>query len=311
MRFNVLLFLLFVFVSFYAVSDKVIIAHRGASGYLPEHTLAGYAMAYALGADYLEPDLAMTKDHVLICLHDLTLEATTNVVDVFPNRHREDGKYYAADFTFEEIRQLKVKERFPKRFPRETLLFAIPTLEELIQLVQGLNASTGRNVGIYPELKETDFYKDAHMPFSETLLGLLNRYGYNSSDSNCFIQCFSATELKRLKEEFGVKIPLIQLIADTAMLEQLDLSSIAQYARGIGPNKKCLEEDPSLVERAHAAGLLVHPYTFRADLVPGKYTSIEEELTVFLFRYGVDGCFIDHPDRMKRVLEGLNLSPTE
>lgn len=285
-----------------AQEEKTIIAHRGASGYLPEHTLAGYATAYAMGADYLEPDLAMTQEHVLICLHDLTLEATTNVADVFPGRQRDDGKFYPADFTLEEIRRLRVRERFPKRFPRETLLFPIPTLEELIQLVQGLNVSTGRNVGIYPELKDPAFYKGEDMPFAETLIDLLKRYGYEGPDAKVFIQCFSPAELRRLREQLGVTLPLIQLISDTAMLEELGLEAIAGYAQGIGPNKKCLEEDPALAKRAHDVGLLVHPYTFRADLVPGKYASVAEELRVFLFEYGVDGCFVDHPDKMQTVL---------
>lgn len=289
-----------------ATAEKVIIAHRGASGYLPEHTLPSYAMAYAMGAHYIEPDLAMTKDHVLICLHDLTLDATTNVADVFPGRQREDGKYYPSDFTLEEIRQIRTRERFPRRFPRETLLFQIPTLEEAIQLVQGLNASTGRDVGIYPELKDPSFYKGEDMPFAETLLELLTRYGYEGPEAKVYIQCFSPSTLVWLREELGTKLPLIQLISDNAMLEGLGMEKIAGYAQGIGPNKKCIEDDPTLVARAHAVGLKVHPYTFRADLVPGQYGSIDEELRVFLFEHDIDGGFIDHPDRMKAVLDAHN-----
>ncbi len=282
---------------------KVIIAHRGASGYLPEHTLAAYAMAYAMGADYIEQDLAMTSDHILICLHDTTLDATTNVAEVFPDRKRADGKYYPADFTLEEIRRLHTRERLPRRFPRETELFQIPTFKEAIQLVQGLNASTGRNVGIYPELKDPSFYKEENLPFAETMLEVLSRCGYEGPGANMYIQCFSPSELIRLREELKTTLPMIQLISDNAMLEELGFEKIAQYAQGIGPEKKCIEKDPSLVARAHESGLKVHPYTFRKEFVPKPYQSVEEELDAFLFKYDIDGGFIDQPDKMKAVLD--------
>ena len=250
-------------------ADKVIIAHRGASGYLPEHTLAAYAMAYGMGADYIEQDLAMTSDHVLICLHDTTLDATTDVEEVFPDRKRADGKYYPADFTLEEIRRLHTRERLPKRFPREARLFQIPTFEEAIQLVQGLNASTGRKVGIYPELKDPSFYKEQNLPFVETVMEVLTRYGYEGPEAPIFIQCFSPSTLISLREEMKCTLPLMQLISDNEMLNSLGYEKIAGYARAIGPDKKCIETDPSIVEKAHAAGLKVHPY------VPGGIRAAE------------------------------------
>ncbi len=286
-----------------AWAEKVIIAHRGASGYLPEHTLAAYAMAYAMGADYIEQDLAMTSDHVLICLHDTTLDATTNVAEVFPDRKREDGKYYPADFTLEEIRRLRTRERLPRRFPRETQLFPIPTFEEAIQLVQGLNASTGRDVGIYPELKDPSFYKEANLPFVETMLNVLAKYGYEGPEANIYIQCFSPSTLVYLREELKSTLPMIQLISDNEMLEELGYEKIAGYAQGIGPEKKCIEKDPSLVTRAHQANLKVHPYTFRAEFVPKPYATVEEEMDAFLFKYDIDGGFVDQPDKMKAVLD--------
>ena len=282
-------------------AEKVIIAHRGACGYLPEHTLASYAMAYAMGADYIEQDLAMTSDHVLICLHDTTLDATTDVAAVFPDRKRADGKYDPADFTLEEIRRLHTRERLPKRFPREARLFQIPTFEEAIQLVQGLNASTGRTVGIYPELKDPSFYKEQNLPFVETLLEVLSKYGYEGPKAPIFIQCFSPSALLYLREELKTTLPLMQLISDNEMLNSQGYEKIAGYAQAIGPDKKCLELDPVIVEKAHAAGLKVHPYTFRAEFVPRKYTNVEEEMRVFLFEYGIDGGFIDQPDKMKAV----------
>lgn len=288
-------------------ANKVIIAHRGASGYLPEHTLAAYAMAYAQGADYLEPDLGMTRDGVLICLHDLTLDATTNAAEIFPGRAREDGKYYAVDFTLAEIKQLCVQERYSNRFPKESLLFRIATFEELIQLVQGLNASTGRDVGIYPELKDPAFYENAGLPFAETMLEMLARYGYDGPDANVYIQCFVPATLIRLREVFDCTLPLVQLISDRsaqdALVTEEGLAKIAQYAQGIGPHKSRIEKDPGMVARAHALGLVVHPYTFRADMTPPRYGSFEEELRVFLFEHDIDGGFVDHPDVMRRVID--------
>lgn len=284
-------------------AEKVIIAHRGASGYLPEHTLAAYALAYGMGADYIEQDLAMTRDGVLICLHDSTLDATTNVEEVFPDRKREDGKYYPSDFSLEEIRLLRTRERLPKRFPREARLFQIPTFEEAIQLVQGLNASTGRTVGIYPELKDPSFYKDQNLPFAETVLEVLSRYGYEGATAPIYIQCFSPSELMRLREELKTTLPLMQLISDNEMLKSLGFEKIAGYAQAIGPDKKCIEDDPTIVAQAHAAGLKVHPYTFRKEFFPRQYESVEEEMRVFLFEHGIDGGFIDQPDKMKAVID--------
>ncbi len=290
-----------------AATDKVIIAHRGASGYLPEHTLAAYAMAYAQGADYLEPDLAMTSDGVLVCIHDMTLDATTNVAEVFPDRKRDDGKYYVVDFTLEEIKTLLVRERYNGRFPKDTLLFQIPTLEEMIQLTQGLNASTGRNVGIYPELKDSGIYERAGLPFAETLLDVLDRYGYKGPEANVYIQCFIPAVLIRLRAELRCTLPLIQLVSDKGMQDDLvseeGLKKVAEYAQGIGPNKARVVNDPDLVKRAHGLGLKVHPYTIRADMTPPRYGSADEELRVYLFEYGVDGFFVDHPDAMHRVRE--------
>ncbi|HDP36141.1 MAG TPA: glycerophosphodiester phosphodiesterase [Candidatus Hydrogenedentes bacterium] len=293
-----------------AIAEKVIIAHRGASGYLPEHTLPAYAMAHALGADYLEPDLAVSKDGVLVCLHDMTLESITNVKDVFPDRAREDGKWYVVDFTLAELKRLRVVERSPNRFPKDAQLFQIPTLEEMIQLTQGLNRSTGRDVGIYPELKDPMFYEKAGFPFAEMLLEILDKYGYRGPEANLYIQCFVPATLLRLRNELGVSLPLIQLISDhaaqNALVTEEGLDKIAAYAQGIGPHKNRIEDDPMLVERAHARGLLVHPYTFRADMLPRKYESIEMELRTFLKEFDIDGGFTDHTDVMKRVIDALD-----
>ena len=295
---------------------KIVIGHRGAAGYLPEHTLAGYAFAYALGADYIEPDLVMTKDGVLICLHDIYLEATTNVEDVFPERRRSDGHFYAIDFTLEEIKRLSVHERcrrdgrpyFPDRFPVGASHFEVPTFAEMIELIQGLNKSTGREVGIYPELKRPSWHMQRGYDIAAALMEILDRYGYRGSGAKVFIQCFEADTLRRLREEFHTELPLIQLVSASPahwhMWTKEGLAEVAGYADGIGPDKSIIEDNPDYVAWAHELGLVVHPYTFRADALPRKYKSLEEELETFFFDYGVDGVFTDFPDIAVRVLAG-------
>ncbi|MGY4706853.1 glycerophosphodiester phosphodiesterase [Candidatus Bipolaricaulota sp. J31] len=294
--------------------EKIVIGHRGAAGYLPEHTLESYSFAYALGADYIEPDLVMTKDGVLICLHDIYLEYTTNVEEVFPERRRRDGHWYAIDFTLEEIKKLSVHERcrrdgrpyFPGRFPVGKSRFEVPTFVEMIELIQGLNKSTGRDVGIYPELKHPSWHMQQGYDIAAALMEVLDRYGYRGPDAKVFIQCFEADILIRLRQEFHTELPLIQLVsaspAHWRMWKREGLSEIARYADGIGPNKSIIEKNPDYVAWAHELGLVVHPYTFRADSLPRKYRSPEEELETFFFTYGVDGVFTDHPDIAVRLL---------
>ncbi|MCC6697905.1 MAG: glycerophosphodiester phosphodiesterase [Candidatus Hydrogenedentes bacterium] len=289
-----------------AAPNKTIIAHRGASGYLPEHTLEAYSYAYALGADYIEPDLVLTKDKVFICLHDIHLEATTNVEEVFPDRHREDGKWYAADFTLEEIKRLSAHERVEGRFPKTGPRMEVPTFEEFLQLIRGLNASTGRTAGIYPELKQPAWHRAAGLPMETAFLEILARYGYTGPHARIFIQCFEAECLKRMRLELKSDLPQIQVMGSgddaAAMLSEEGLKRIAEYAQGVGPAKAAIEKDPAAVARAHAAGLLVHVYTFRVDDVPASYTSFEDEVRTFLDVYGADGVWTDYPDRALRCV---------
>ncbi len=284
---------------------KIVIAHRGASGYLPEHTLPAYTLAYGMGADYIEPDLVLTRDRRLVCLHDIHLEATTNVEQVFPDRAREDGRWYAADFTLAEIRQLRAVERLDGRFPRGKSRFGVPAFAEAIEMIQGLNAGTGRTVGIYPELKAPSWHRAEGLPMEEELLAVVERYGYRQDGAPIFVQSFEEESLKRLRQ-LGSALPHVFLMADAEryrpFLGTEGLAGIAAFADGIGPAKTMIERRPDLVERAHAAGLTVHPYTFRADDVPERYGSHEEELEHYLFTLGVDGVFTDFPDRARAVL---------
>jgi glycerophosphoryl diester phosphodiesterase len=297
------------------LGEVIVIAHRGASGYLPEHTLEAYAMAYALGADFIEPDLVMTKDGVLIDVHDIYLEDVTNVEEVFPDRRAPDGHWYAADFTLAEIKQLRVHERcrpdgtpyFSGRFPVGASKFEIPTLEEVIQLVQGLNKSTGRNVGIYPELKSPSWNAARGLPMEKALLDVLYRYGYHGPNAKVFIQCFEADTLKKLRFELGTDLPLIMLIYKPEQATEQALDEYAKFANGIGPAKELIEANPSLVEWAHQRGLVVHPWTFRKDQLPKKYPTLQQELAYFFTVYRVDGVFTDFTDIAVAVLKGLGL----
>ena len=284
----------------------IVIAHRGASGYLPEHTLPAYAVAHGMGADYIEPDLVMTSDGHFICLHDIHLEATTNVEEVFPDRAREDGRWYAADFTVEEIGRLEAVERLDGRFPKGVGHFRVPTFAEMIELVQGMNQSSGENVGIYPELKAPAWHRAEGLAMEEALLDVLDRYGYREPGAPVFVQSFEPESLKRLRA-LGSKLPQVLLMAEVEryrrFLSPEGIAGITDFADGIGPAKTMIERQRDLVGWAQEAGLLVHPYTFRADQTPDRYGSLTEEVRSHLFGFGVNGVFTDHPDVVRNAID--------
>ena len=302
---------------------KLVIAHRGASGYLPEHTLAAKVMAYAMGADYIEQDVVLTKDSCPVVLHDIHLDTVTDVATKFPSRSRADGRYYAIDFTLAEIRQLRVTERFsqktglavyPKRFPLHKSHFTIPTLAEEIELIQGLNQSTGRNAGIYPEIKAPRWHREEGKDISRIVLSVLAKYGYTDKEDKIYLQCFEAEETKRIRRDLGSKLKLIQLIGSNKWKDASPdwdrlrtpegVKEAATYADGIGPGMAhVVETDDSgkwritpLVQLAHENGLEVHPYTLRKDSLQ-KYADDFNELHDIFFRQAdVDGVFTDFPD---------------
>ena len=305
-----------------AAAPKVVIAHRGASGYLPEHTLPAIAMAHAMGADYLEQDVVLSKDNVPMVLHDIHIDTVTDVVRRFPGRQRPDGRFYAIDFTLAELKQLNASERFdprtgiavfPARFPVGKGSFQIPTLEEELQLIQGLNHSTGREAGVYPEIKEPAWHRTQGRDISRIVLDLLARYGYKTKTDKVYVQCFDEAEVKRIRTELGYKGHLVQLIEGSRPLldehkhlrTPAGLAETAKVADGIGPALPDVVtrkddgtlEPTALVRDAHAAGLVVHPYTFRADALPPGVGSLEDLLRVALVDIGIDGLFTDHPDR--------------
>jgi glycerophosphoryl diester phosphodiesterase len=305
----------------------LIIAHRGASGYLPEHTLAAKALAYGQGADYLEQDVVLSKDGVPVIFHDTHIDTTTDVAKKFPGRQRPDGRFYALDFTVAELKQLNVSERFspktgkaafPKRFPVGVGSFSVVTLEEEIRFIQHLNRSTGRNVGIYPELKAPAWHRKEGRDLAGTVLPILRRHGYDAKDSACFVQCFELAEIKRLRGELAWKGKLIMLLGGkdqgpgdtdfTYLQTDAGLADLAKLVDGIGPplgsyvtGKSPAERKVTdLAARAHMAGLLSHPYTLRADELPKCVTSVDELLRVLFDEAKVDGLFTDFPDLVKR-----------
>lgn len=312
--------------------SKVVVAHRGASGYLPEHTLAAKAMAYAMGADYVEQDVVMTKDDQLIVIHDITLDRTTDVAEKFPGRARSDGQHYAVDFTLAEILSLDVTEGvsmedgqrkagYPQRFPVGKSIFKINTLAQEIEFVQGLNQSTGRDVGIYPEIKSPSFHLAEGKDLGRAVLEVLKQYGYTSKGDKVFVQTFEFDELKRLHDEvlpaLGIDLKLVALLdggEENEWMQSADgVREIAQYADGIGPEKSMIVSRNSqrgavqiseLVKLAHANGMQVHPYTFRLDpgQVPAYADSFEQMLEIYYFEAGVDGVFTDFPDRAVEFL---------
>lgn len=321
--------------------DKVVIAHRGASGYLPEHTLPAKAMAFAQGANYLEQDLVMTKDDQLVVLHDHYLDRVTDVADRFPDRARKDGRYYAIDFTLAEIKSLKFSEgftvengkkvqTFPGRFPMGKSDFRVHTFEEEIEFIQGLNHSTGKNIGLYPEIKAPWFHHQEGKDIATRVLEVLKKYGYTKKTDKIYLQCFDANELKRIRNELepkmGVDLKLVQLIAYTKwneteeqqpdgkwvnysydwMLEPGAMEKIAQYADGIGPDYHMLIADSStnghiiingMVKEAHEHHLEVHPFTVRADQLPPYAKDVNELYDALYRQAGVDGLFTDFPDK--------------
>jgi glycerophosphoryl diester phosphodiesterase len=287
-------------------AGRLVIGHRGACGYLPEHTLASYALAHGQGADYIEPDLVRTRDGAFICLHDIYLEPTTDVAAVFPDRARADGRFYAADFTLEEVRRLRVQERLDRRFPRDAATrFSVPTFEEMIELVAGLNRTTGRRAGIYPELKQPAFHRAEGLPMEEPFLAILRRHGIGGPDAPpIFVQCFEPEPLRELRR-LGSDLPQVFLLDDDAAprLTDAGLDEIAAFADGIGPAKVLIARDRTLVERAHRRGLTVHTWTFRADDVGTGFATFEDELGAFYGTYGVDGLFTDFPDRARGWLD--------
>jgi glycerophosphoryl diester phosphodiesterase len=307
-----------------SLSDPIVIAHRGASGQRPEHTIAAYELAIAQGADVIEPDLVPTRDGVLVARHENEISETTDVAErpEFADRRttktidgREQTGWFTEDFTLAELKTLRAKERLPLMRPGNTEYDGketIPTFDEVIALAKK------HRVGIYPETKHPTYFATIGKGTDAPLVEALRRAGWDSAEAPVFIQSFEVENLKRLKGM--TKVRLIQLVdgegapADgaaasyAAMMTPAELRAVATYAWGIGPNKAMLwngEAPSALVSDAHAAGLRVHPWTYRAEnyflpagyrrgIDPRGHGDVAAEISAAL-RLGIDGFFTDFP----------------
>ena len=304
-----------------------IIAHRGACGYLPEHTLPAVELAHTFDVDYIEQDVVLTSDGVPIVLHDITLELTTNVAKLFPERHREDGLFYAIDFTLAEIKTLSAHERtdalgnpvFPGRYSGTDAEFKIPTLAEEIETVDRLNAASGKHTGVYIELKRPEFHEQEGADIYQAVLCVLTKFDRLGKNAETVIQCFDPETLKRFAHEGVFKGPLVQLVLTEsianwrgdfeAMHTLPGLKEVAAYAHGIGPDVNLLENGsggPSeMVLAAKKLGLFLHPYTLRADSesIPGvNFEALHKKLFIDL---EVDGAFTDFADQTRKLLKQM------
>lgn len=278
-------------------AKKTLIAHRGASAYAPEHTIEAYKLALAQGSEFVEQDLAVTKDGVLVCIHDLTLDRTTNVEEVFPDRYTEElsggtrvKRWLVHDFTLAEIKRLDAGSWFDRKFAGAT----IPTFQEAIDAVRD-------KAGIYPELKDPEFYRRQGVRPDVLLAEVLRKNGLvANAKTPVIIQSFDDTTLRQLAKDLP-QVPRVFLVdpLGAARLDSAEkLREIATWASGVAPNKAIVAARPELVNAAHAVGLSVTLWTFRSSTTPSG--SVRDEMAKYLYELGVDAVFTDNPDQFPR-----------
>jgi glycerophosphoryl diester phosphodiesterase len=308
----------------------IVIAHRGASGYLPEHTRPAKVLAHIMGADFLEQDVVATKDDELIVLHDIHLDTVTNVTTLFPDRARADGRFYVRDFTIDEIRTLTAWERmnsdgsavYPERYPAQTGHYRVHTFREEMRLINRLNKAAGRQAGIYPEIKSPAWHREEGVDISSLVLEQIHEFDGANDPSLVFVQCFDDLEVRRLKNELNCSWPIVQLIGLNAWQEAetdydaigslAGLTRVAEVADGVGPHLSLLytasndEIRPTdLVANAHDLGMTVHPYTFRTDDLPSGFKNLEELVRFCVLELEVDGLFTDFTDQVIDILDAI------
>jgi glycerophosphoryl diester phosphodiesterase len=299
-------------------SHPLVIAHRGASGHRPEHTLEAYRLAIEMGADAIEPDLVMTRDGVLVARHENEIGATTDVAVRFPDRKTTrtiDGRsvtgWFTEDFTLAELRTLRARERLPFRSRAYDGQFGIPTFDEVLDLVDAVRLKTGRTIATYPETKHPTYFRQIGLPLEDALVERLRARGLADRSSAVFVQSFERTSLEYLRSRTAVR--LVRLIESPGETAPARLADIARYADGIGAEKRLIvpegadrrtQPPTSLVEDAHAAGLFVHVWTLRNEpvfLSPSYGGDAAAEVRRFV-ALGVDGIFTDFPDVAARAV---------
>ncbi|MGD9904473.1 MAG: glycerophosphodiester phosphodiesterase family protein [Vicinamibacterales bacterium] len=277
---------------------KYNVAHRGASAYAPEHTLAAYRLALAQGADFVEQDLAVTRDGVLICLHDPSLERTTDVESRFPDRATEvtdEGRrrtvWLANDFTLAEIKTLDAGSWFDARFAGER----VPTFDEAVAVIKG-------KAGLYPELKTPEIYQGRDVDFPALVEAALDRLELRGPSADAktpvILQTFGESTARALAAR-RIGVPVVLLLGRAPADVPAFVAAWKDVVAGFGPAKEILAARPDLVTEAHAAGLTVTPYTFRSASTPG-HASVEAEMAHYLYTLGVDALFTDNPDKFPR-----------
>ncbi len=281
-----------------ATAKKQLIAHRGASGYAPEHTPAAYTLAMEQQADFVEPDLAVTKDNVLICLHDDTLERTTNIAEVFGDRPsvnvrtRQPGKHWLAnDFTIAEIKTLDAGKWYKPEFAGQH----IQTFQDAIDLVRG-------KAGLYPELKSPELYKSRGVDQVKLFVDIMKKNGLEKPESlrttPVIIQSFDEEAIRRVAVDLPT-VPRVFLTSREEDISDARLAQLATFATGIAPEKTVIAKHPDMVARAHAAGLTVTAWTFAAS-EKTAYPSVRDEMAQFLYTFGIDALFTNNPDQFPR-----------
>lgn len=301
--------------------EPIVIAHRGASDYLPEHTLEAYTLAHAMQVDAIEPDVAFTRDRVAICAHDITMERVTDVELKFPERARPDGSWYWFDFDLAEIKTLS---KTSARSPLDTddaRGYTVATLAEMIELVQRLDSARWNYMVfagairtraiIVPELKKPAFYaaEDPTFDPAAALVAELATHGYTSAADPCLIQCFDLDTIEHLATL--TDLPLVWLTADEPTPQQLDRAQAA--AKSLGPNRSLLEHDDGtpkpLLAEAKSRRLRLFPWTFK-NTYDDNGTKVVNDNSIhrFMFEHQVDGLFCDNPDLavLIRTSEAVN-----
>ena len=331
---------------------KLVIGHRGASALRPEHTLESYAKAIEDGANVIEPDLVSTRDGVLVTRHENEISGTTDVASKPEFAARRTTKlidnvsttgWFTEDFTLAELQMLRARERIPLNRPANTAFdgqFLVPTFQAVMDLARSKTRETGRTIAIYPETKHPSYFKSINLPLEKRLVDVLDANGYRGKSAPVFIQSFEVANLKEIRKLTDVRI--VQLMSASGQPEDFrlagdartyaDISSAAglretaRYANGIGPDKNMviarnaqnnLGTPTSLVANAHAAGLIVHPYTFRPEnpflpeelrrgstASPSERGDLLAEITVYL-QAGIDGFFTDDPAIGRAALDAF------
>ncbi len=295
-------------------AEPWVIAHRGASGVMPEHTLAAYQLGAEQGADVIEPDLVMSQDGTLVVRHDHFLGASTDVAQKFPQRQRTGTgiatpDWFSEDFSALEFSQLRARQPWPQRSALHNDQHAVPTFAQVLELRASLESTLARPLYVYPELKLPSYFASIGLDPVPVFIAAY-RACSAAAQARILIQCFEASALQRLRAELGPGAKLTQLLPASNGKHEiaLELAEIARYAGAIGPNKTALLDangrSTGLLEQAHELGLAVHAWTFRDDMLPSHYNSINDELGDY-FRLGVDGVFSDFPATAVRVRASL------